>query len=98
MVSVANLAVFPRIWACFFVELRFDLKTCWLLVFWLVSTEIYSFLSLFFADFCFSDCFFFKFYSNFRFQFAPKGMWVCFCENLFILSVFFSDLPPSFYK
>jgi len=26
VVSVANLAVFPRIWACFFVDLRFFLR------------------------------------------------------------------------
>jgi len=25
-VSVANLKVFPRVWACFFVELRFFLR------------------------------------------------------------------------
>jgi len=30
--SVANLAAFPQIWACFFVDLRVFLKTCVLLV------------------------------------------------------------------
>jgi len=68
--SVTNLAVFPRIWACFFVELRVFLKTCGWLAFGLVLTEI----CLFFEDFCFSDCFFFKFSRNFMFQFAHKGI------------------------
>ena len=70
MPSVANLVVFPWIWACFFVELRVFLKTCGLVVFRLVLTEI----CWFFADFCFSDCFFFNFYGNFLIQFVPKGI------------------------
>jgi len=37
--SVANLALFLRIWVCFFVELRGFLKTCRLLVFELVLFE-----------------------------------------------------------
>jgi len=41
--SVANLAGFPRIWTCFYVELRDFLKTCGLLVFGLVLMEIGSF-------------------------------------------------------
>jgi len=36
MNSVVNLAVFPRIWACVFVELRMFLMTCGLVVFGLV--------------------------------------------------------------
>ena len=52
---------YPAIWACFFVKLRFFLKTCGLLVFGLVLIEI----CFFFADFCFADCFFFKFYGTF---------------------------------
>ena len=58
--SVANLVVCPGIWACFFVELRFFLKTCGLLVFGLVLIENCCFFGLVFADFCFADCFFFK--------------------------------------
>jgi len=56
------------------VELRVFLKTCGLLVFGLVLTEICLFLGFFFADFCFSDYFFFKLYGNFVFQFASKGI------------------------
>ena len=104
--NIANLAVFPQIWACFFVQLRVFLKTCGWLVFGLVLTEIYStcFLGLFFADFCFSDCFFFKFYGNFMFQFAHKGilgvfLWKCghfgfvfrICHHVFLL-----NLPADF--
>ena len=69
----------------FFVELRFFLR----LAGCLFQLKFTRFFGLFVADFCFSDCFFFKFYGNFLFQFAPKGMWVCFCKNLVILSVFF---------
>ena len=68
--NVANLAVFPRIWACFLVGLRAFLKTCGWLVFGLVSTEI----CLFFADICFCDWFFFELHGNFMFQFAHKGI------------------------
>ena len=46
------------------------LKTCGLLVFGLVLIEI----CLFFADFCFVDCFFLKFYGIFHFEFAAKGI------------------------
>jgi len=51
--SVANLAVFPRIWTCFYVELRDFLKTCGLLVFGLVLMEIGSFFGLVFCRFLF---------------------------------------------
>ena len=44
--SVANLSVFPRIWACFFVDLRFFMKTCRLLVFGLVLIKIACFLQV----------------------------------------------------
>jgi len=88
-----NLAVFPRIWVSFFVDLRVFLKTCWLLVFGLILTEICLFFGLVFSDFCFSDCFFFKCDGNFLFQFAPIvlrhigrvfvkiwSFWACFFE------------------
>jgi len=90
--SAANIAVFPRIWACFFCGGAGSLKTCGLLVFGLVLTEI----CLFFADFCFCDCFFFKFYGNFIFQFAPKGILGVFLWILGHFRLVFSDLPPCF--
>jgi len=54
----------------FFVELRFFLKTCGLLVFGLILIEI----CLFFTDFSFADCFFSYFMALFLFQFTTKGM------------------------
>jgi len=52
-ISVAKLAFFPQIRACF-CGVPFFFKTCGLLVFGLVLIEI----CLFFADFSFADCFF----------------------------------------
>jgi len=52
---------FPANLGLFFVELWFFLKTWGLLVFGLVLIEI----CLFYADFCFADCFFFKCYGTF---------------------------------
>ena len=81
---------FSRDFVLFLWNCGFLLKTCGLLAFWACfNWNLLVFLGLFFADFCFSDCFFFKFYGIFLIQFAPKNMWVCFCENLVILSVFF---------
>jgi len=51
-ISGANLAVFPRIWACFF-EVAVFFKTCGLLVFGLVLTEIFLFFGLVFCRFLF---------------------------------------------
>ena len=90
MTSAANLAVFPQIWACFFVELRFFLKTCGLLVFGLVLIEI----CLFFADFCFADCLFFKFYFC-CLNLLLKAYWARFCEGLLILGLFFRICHPD---
>jgi len=53
-------------------------------------------LGLFLADFCFADCFFSNFMSLLLFQFIAKGKLGVFCENLLILGLFFSDLPPCF--
>ena len=72
--SVAHLAVFPPIWACFFVDLLVFLKTCGLLVFGLVFTEFCSFFGLVFCRFLFCGLLCFKFDGNFLFQFAPKGI------------------------
>jgi len=60
-VSIANLADFPRIWACFFCGIAVFLKTCGLLAFGLVLIELCLFFGPFFADFSFADCFFSKF-------------------------------------
>jgi len=65
---------FPTNLGLFFCGVAGFLKTCGLLVFGLVLTEICLFFRVFFADFCFSDCFFFNFYGNFLFQFAPKSI------------------------
>jgi len=58
--SVANLAFFPRIWACFLVELRFFLRLAGCLFLGLFQLNFACFLGLFFAD-----CFFSKFYGTF---------------------------------
>jgi len=47
------------VWSCVFV------KTCVFLVLGLVLIEIFLVLGLSFADFCFADCIFFKFYGTF---------------------------------
>ena len=96
-VSVASLAFFSRIWACFFVELRVFLKTCRLLVFGLVLIEICLFFGLVFSDFYFADCFFPNFMALLPFQLMLKAYWACFCENLLILGLFFPYLPPWFF-
>jgi len=63
--SVVNLAVFPRNWTCFFVELRVFLKACGLLVFGLVVNEICLLFGLVFCRFLFCGLLFFKFYGTF---------------------------------
>jgi len=91
--SVANLAFFSRSWACFSVELRVFLKTCGLLVFGLVLIEI----CLFFAEFCYTDCFISQIIWHFcRFNLLLKAYWACFCENLLILGLFFRICHPDF--
>jgi len=52
---------FPVNLGLFFCGIAFFLKTCGLLVFGLVLIEI----CLFFADFCYVDCLFFKLYGIF---------------------------------
>ena len=56
--SVANLAFFPRIWACFFLNLRFFLESCGVLIFGLVLFKNCLFLGLFFANFLISGLLF----------------------------------------
>jgi len=56
--SVADLAFFPRIWACFFLNLRFFLESCGLLIFGLVLFKNCLFLGLFFANFLISGLLF----------------------------------------
>jgi len=93
--SFANLAVFPQIWASFFVGLRFFLKTCRLLVFGLVLIEHCLFLGLFFADFCFADCFFQILWHFCCLNLLLKPYWACFCEDLLILGLFFRICHPD---
>jgi len=85
--SVANLALFPRIWACFFCGVAFFLKTCRLLV--LIQICLFS------ADFCFADCFFSNFMALCCFNLLPKAYWACFCKNLLILGLFFRIYHPD---
>ena len=70
---------FPANLGQFFVELRFFLKTCGLLVFGLVFCRFLFFLiafsSILMEIFCFN--------------LLLKAYWTCFCENLIILGLFF---------
>jgi len=62
--SVANLAVFPWIWACFLWICRFFWRLAGCLFLGLFWLKFASFLGLFFADFCIADCFFIKFHGH----------------------------------
>ena len=94
--SAANLAVFPQIWACFFVELRFFLKTCGLLVFGLVLIEICVFFGLVFCRFLFCRLPFFQILWHFCcLNLLLKAYWACFCEDLLILGLFFRICHPD---
>jgi len=94
-ISVANLVVFPRIWACFFWSCGFfeDLRVAcfwacfnWnLLVFWAC-----------FCRFLFFDCLFFKFYGNFMFQFSPKGILCVFLWKFGHFGLVFQNCHPTF--
>jgi len=90
--SVANLAVFPCIRTCFFVELRVFLKTCGLLVFGLVLIEN----CLFFADFCFADCFFSNFLALLLFQCTAKGILGVFLSKSAHFGLVFRICHPDF--
>jgi len=65
--SVANLAVFPRIWAYF-------LWTCGLLVFGLVLLEICLFFGLVVCRFLFCGLLFSNFMALLLFQYTVKGI------------------------
>ena len=91
---VANLAFFPRIWACFFVDLRGFLKTCGLLV----LIKICLVFGLVFCRFLYCGLLFYKFYGYFSFS-------TCYCKTKFGLIymckfanfwLVFSDLYPCF--
>jgi len=87
--SVANLAVFPRIWACFFVDLRFLWRIAGCLFWSLFWLKFACFLGLFFADFCIADCFFYQISWTFcSFNLLQNEIWACFCVNLLILGLF----------
>jgi len=89
-VSVANLKVFPRVWACFFVELRFFFKTCGLLIFGLALIEICLFFGLVFCRFMFCGLLFFLILWHFCcFNLLLKSWWARFYKNLLILGLFF---------
>jgi len=80
-----TLGVFPQIWACFFVELRFFLRLAGCLFFGLV-----------FAEICFADCFFFQISWHFScLNLLLKAYWACFCEDLIILDLFFRICHPD---
>ena len=86
---------FPANLGLFFVELRVFLKACGLLLFRLISIDICLFFGLFFCRFMFCG-FFFQYLWHFCCfnVLLIKAYWVCFYENLLILGLFFSDLPP----
>jgi len=63
--SVTNLAVFPRIWVCFFCGFAVFWGDCGLLVFGFVLIEICLFFGLVFRRFLFCGLLFFKFYGTF---------------------------------
>jgi len=94
--SVVNLAVFPRSWACFFVDLRYfgGLARCLFLS--LFQLKFACFLGLFFADFSFADCFFQILWHFCCFNLLRKAYWACFHENLLILGLFFQICLPAF--
>ena len=83
--SVANLAVFPRILACFlwicvfFDDLRVACFDWNLLIFGLVFLQIYV-LQIAFLKILWPFC---------SFNLLQNEIWVCFCLNLLILGLFF---------
>jgi len=82
---------FPANLGLFFLELRVFLKTCGLLAFGLVLIEIF----LFFADFCFADCFFQILWHFCCLNLLLKADWACFCEDLLIFGLFFRICHPD---
>ena len=58
-------AVFPWIWACYFLVLRVFWRHAACLFLGLFWLKFACFLGLFFADYCYADCFFFKFCGTF---------------------------------
>ena len=74
--SVANLAFFPRIWACFFLNLRFfgDLRVA---IFGLVLFKNCLILGLFFANFLISGLLFCNCCVNFAVSFSWKSIVYC---------------------
>jgi len=74
------------------------LKTCGLLVCGLVLIKICLFFGLVFCRFLFCGLLFFQILWHFcSFNSLQNEIWECFCVNLDILGLFFSDLPPWFY-
>ena len=88
LISAANLAVFPRIWTCFFPNVRDFLKTFGLLVFRLVPFIICLFLGLIFAGSVLQIAFHIL-WNFLGFYFLQNAIWTCFCAHLLILEVFF---------
>jgi len=96
--SDVNLAVFPRNWACFFVELRVFMKACGLLVFGLVVNEICLFFGLVFFQISVLWIAFFQILRHFcSFNLLLKAYWACFYENFLILGLFFRICLPAFF-
>jgi len=88
---------FSREFGLVFFEVAGFLKTCGLLVFGLVLTEICLFFGLVFADFCFLIAFSSNFMAILCFNFLQKAYCACFCENLVILDLFFRIATLLFY-
>jgi len=93
--SVANFAVFPRISACYFVELRFfeDLRVA---CFWACSNWN---LLVFLQISVLRIAFFSNFMAHLLFQFTAKGVLDVFLWKFayFELSLFFRICFPAFY-
>ena len=94
MKQVSSRAVLPTLQfshvfgLVFFCGFAFFLKTCGLLVLFKIC--------LFFVDFCFADCFFFKFQGISALQFTAKqnlGVFLCKFAHFGLV---FSDFPPCF--
>jgi len=95
--SVANHAVFQRIWACFFVVLRACLMACGLLVCGLVLIEICLYFGLVFMQISVLWIAFFQIlWHFFCFNLLLKKIWACFCENVLILGLYFQVCLPVF--
>ena len=94
--SVANLAFFPRIRACFFCGIASFCEDMRVACFWVCfNWNLLVFWACFFR-FLFCGLLFFKLCGTFLFQFIAKDNLGVFCENIILLGVFFRMCLPVF--